>query len=163
MPPSADTVRTVFEIVGNVTSLVLFLSPVTLILIINGAGFLIELAYVLVLLSFSAGGAWFRSLAALVGEFVFAGSIAGLILEALHGDNRRLVAGVLCVVFATAMYAAPLSVMVIHTRSVEFMPLSLPMTWRWREMGSKEKEALEVNNWAIETSRPLDGLAQLYY
>ncbi|XP_074566397.1 bidirectional sugar transporter SWEET4-like [Curcuma longa] len=169
MPPSADTARTAIGIVGNVTSLVLFLSPAptiysiyvrrsveqfsavpyhcamlncmlwvlyglpevhphsTLVLTINGAGFLIELAYVLVLLSFSTGGARLRALATLVGEFLFVGSIAAFLLAALHGDIRRLVAGVLCVVFGTAMYAAPLSVMrqVIHTRSVEFMPLSL--------------------------------------
>lgn len=84
----------------------------TLVLTINSAGLLIELAYVLVLLSFSSGGARLRALAALVGELAFAGSIAGLLLAALHGDSRRLVAGVLCVVFGTAMYAAPLSIMV---------------------------------------------------
>ncbi|WOK91367.1 hypothetical protein Cni_G00058 [Canna indica] len=102
----------------------------TWILTVNGAGLVIELIYVLIFLGFSEGEGRLRVLLVLVAEVVFVGGASAVILVLVHShEHRSLIAGVLCVIFGTVMYAAPLSVMrqVIKSRSVEFMPLSLSL------------------------------------
>ncbi|KAG6483370.1 bidirectional sugar transporter SWEET4-like [Zingiber officinale] len=103
----------------------------TLVLTINGAGTAIELAYVLLFLVYARGGRQRARVAAmLAAEAAFVVAVALMVLTTLRTHERRsMVVGVLCVVFGTMMYAAPLSVMklVIQTKSVEYMPLSLSL------------------------------------
>ncbi|URD72959.1 sugar transmembrane transporter [Musa troglodytarum] len=120
----------------------------TLVLTINGSGLVIELVYVLVFLGCSHGDQRLRVLSVLLVEVALVGAVGALILTLVHGHERRsLIAGVLCVIFGTGMYAAPLCAMVrsrmasvitwfgsgwvqrqvIRTRSVEFMPLPLSL------------------------------------
>ncbi|KAG0465576.1 hypothetical protein HPP92_019740 [Vanilla planifolia] len=102
----------------------------TLVLTINGSGTAIELAYVLLFLTFSTGRQRRRILAVLALELAAVGLVAALVLSLVRTHERRsLAVGVLCVFFGTLMYAAPLSVMklVIESKSVEFMPLSLSL------------------------------------
>ncbi|KAM3242168.1 hypothetical protein ACQJBY_054694 [Aegilops geniculata] len=99
-----------------------------LVITINGTGMLIELTYVALFLTFSVGAARRRVLLLLVAEVAFVGGVAALVLSLAHTHDRRsMVVGILCVLFGTGMYAAPLSVMkmVIQTKSVEYMPLFL--------------------------------------
>ncbi|THU70468.1 hypothetical protein C4D60_Mb08t25330 [Musa balbisiana] len=102
----------------------------TLILTINGSGLVIELVYVLIFLRCSDRARKLRVFSVLLAEILLVGTVAAVDLTVVHGYQRRsLIVGVLCVVFGTVMYAAPLSVMqqVIKTKSVEFMPLSLSL------------------------------------
>ncbi|RRT74800.1 hypothetical protein B296_00001595 [Ensete ventricosum] len=111
----------------------------TLVLTINVSGLVIELVYVLVFLGCSHGDQRRRVLLVLLLEIAFVGAVGALVLTLVHSHERRsLIAGVLCVVFGTGMYAAPLAAMVgldldglqrqvIRTRSVEFMPLPLSL------------------------------------
>lgn len=49
----------------------------------------------------------------LAGELVFVGAVMGGVLGGAHThDKRTEIVGILCVIFGTAMYASPLSVMV---------------------------------------------------
>ncbi|KAM3242171.1 hypothetical protein ACQJBY_054694 [Aegilops geniculata] len=84
-----------------------------LVITINGTGMLIELTYVALFLTFSVGAARRRVLLLLVAEVAFVGGVAALVLSLAHTHDRRsMVVGILCVLFGTGMYAAPLSVMV---------------------------------------------------
>ncbi|CAA6665764.1 unnamed protein product [Spirodela intermedia] len=169
---SADAVRTVVGIIGNVIALGLFLSPVPtfvtickkksveqfsaipylatllncmlwvvyglpwvhphsiLVITINGAGLVIELTYVLLFLLYSQGRTRLRVLVMLLVEVAFVVAVAVFVLTLAHTyDRRSLIVGTFCVFFGTMMYVAPLSIMklVIKTKSVEYMPLSLSL------------------------------------
>ncbi|TVU32384.1 hypothetical protein EJB05_24114 [Eragrostis curvula] len=101
-----------------------------LVITINGTGTVIELTYITLFLIFSAGATRRKVLLLLAGEVAFVGAVAALVLTLAHTHERRsMVVGILCVLFGTGMYAAPLSVMkmVIQTKSVEYMPLFLSL------------------------------------
>ncbi|KAG6481147.1 bidirectional sugar transporter SWEET4-like [Zingiber officinale] len=101
-----------------------------LVITINGCGLVIELSYVVIYLCFSNRRQRLQVLGVLFLEIAFVAVIAILVLTLFHTHGQRsLVVGVLCVIFGTVMYAAPLSVMkeVIKTKSVEFMPFSLSL------------------------------------
>ncbi|XP_019054543.1 PREDICTED: bidirectional sugar transporter SWEET4-like [Nelumbo nucifera] len=101
-----------------------------LVITINGAGFIIELAYVFLFLLYSDRRKRIRILAMMLVEFAFVGAIAVLVLTLAHTHDRRsLIVGSFCVFFGTLMYAAPLSIMklVITTKSVEYMPFFLSL------------------------------------
>lgn len=84
-----------------------------LVITINGSGMAIELAYVLLFLVYSRGKKRLRVLVVLVAETAFVALVALLVLTLAHTHERRsMIVGVLCVIFGTMMYAAPLSVMV---------------------------------------------------
>uniref|UniRef100_A0A0A9AL67 Uncharacterized protein n=1 Tax=Arundo donax TaxID=35708 RepID=A0A0A9AL67_ARUDO len=90
----------------------------------------IELTYVTLFLLYSAGAARRKVFLLLAAEVAFVGAVAALVLTLAHTHERRsMVVGILCVLFGTGMYAAPLSVMkmVIETKSVEYMPLFLSL------------------------------------
>ncbi|XP_028557181.1 bidirectional sugar transporter SWEET4-like [Dendrobium catenatum] len=167
---SADTLRTVVGIIGNVIALGLFFSPLptfiriwkkksveefsvipyvatllncmlwmlyglpivhpnsTLVLTINCAGTAIEICYVILYLVFSNGPKRVKALLLFLGDLAFVAVVAIIVLIFFHTHDRRsLIVGILCVIFCIIMYLAPLSVMkmVIQTKSVEYMPLSL--------------------------------------
>lgn len=84
-----------------------------LVITINGCGLLIELSYVVIYLCFSSRRQALQVLGMLFLEIAFVAVIAVLVLTLFHThEQRSLVVGVLCVIFGTVMYAAPLSVMV---------------------------------------------------
>ncbi|KAI0513764.1 hypothetical protein KFK09_009794 [Dendrobium nobile] len=100
----------------------------TLVLTINCAGAAIEICYVILYLVFSNGPKRFKAMLLFLGDLVFVAIVAVIVLIIFHTHERRsLVVGILCVIFCIIMYLAPLSVMkmVIQTKSVEYMPLSL--------------------------------------
>ncbi|CAL4888273.1 unnamed protein product [Urochloa decumbens] len=101
-----------------------------LVITINGTGMAIQLTYVTLFLLYSAGATRRKVLLLLAGEVAFVGAVAALVLSLAHTHERRsMIVGILCVLFGTGMYAAPLSVMkmVIQTKSVEYMPLFLSL------------------------------------
>ncbi|RLN09407.1 bidirectional sugar transporter SWEET4 [Panicum miliaceum] len=101
-----------------------------LVITINGTGMAIELTYVTLFLLYSTGAARRKVVLLLAAEVAFVGAVAVLVLSLAHTHERRsMIVGILCVLFGTGMYAAPLSVMkmVIQTKSVEYMPLSLSL------------------------------------
>ncbi|KAH7677331.1 hypothetical protein IHE45_07G076600 [Dioscorea alata] len=55
------------------------------------------------------------------------GAIVLITLLAIHGSVRLLVVGFVCVALTVGMYASPMAAMsmVIRTKSVEYMPISL--------------------------------------
>ncbi|KAL5719045.1 Bidirectional sugar transporter sweet4 [Ranunculus cassubicifolius] len=99
-----------------------------LVITINGTGFIIELAYVLLFIFNSEGKKRMRVIFILIGETIMVGFVGILVMTVAHTHEKRsLIVGCICVVFGTMMYVAPLSVMklVITTRSVEYMPFFL--------------------------------------
>ena len=84
-----------------------------LVITINGTGMAIQLTYVTLFLLFSAGVVRRKVVLLLAAEVAFVGAVAALVLSLAHTHERRsMVVGILCVLFGTGMYAAPLSVMV---------------------------------------------------
>jgi solute carrier family 50 protein (sugar transporter) len=84
-----------------------------LVITINGTGMAIQLTYVTLFLLFSAGAVRRKVVLLLAAEVAFVGAVAALVLNLAHTHERRsMVVGILCVLFGTGMYAAPLSVMV---------------------------------------------------
>ncbi|XP_011081454.1 bidirectional sugar transporter SWEET7-like [Sesamum indicum] len=169
---SKDDARTAVGIIGNIISLVLFLSPVptfyriwkkksveqyspvpylatfancglwvlyglpmvhpksTLVVTINGTGFVIEILYLSLFLIFSDAKKRLRIVAVVVAECVFLAVLAILVLSLAHTTKlRSTIVGSICMAGNIFMYASPLSVMklVITTRSVEYMPFSLSL------------------------------------
>ncbi|CAA7046633.1 unnamed protein product [Microthlaspi erraticum] len=101
-----------------------------LVITINATGLAIELLYLAVFIYFSPTlrkvkvGLW------LIGEMVFVGIVATCTLLLFHTHNQRSsFVGILCVIFLSLMYIAPLTIMskVIKTKSVKYMPLPLSL------------------------------------
>nr|CAD1823900.1 unnamed protein product [Ananas comosus var. bracteatus] len=157
---SANAVRYVVGIIGNVISFGLFLAPVptfakiwkrraveefapipylvallncmlwvfygipvvhphSILVTINGVGFILESLYLLTFSAFSPNRLRLKVLRILSVELLFMG---GVILGAHTHEKRSLIVGVLCIIFGTCMYASPLFIMklVSHTKSVKF-------------------------------------------
>ena len=91
-----------------------------LVITINGTGMAIELTYIALFLAFSLGAVRRRVLLLLAAEVAFVAAVAALVLNLAHTHERRsMIVGILCVLFGTGRYAAPLSVMV---RSITLTP-----------------------------------------
>ncbi|KAH9319845.1 hypothetical protein KI387_021614 [Taxus chinensis] len=163
----AFPLQLVLGIIGNLTSLALFLSPMatfwgiyklrstqkysglpyvctlftcafwllygapfvkphsTLLLTINGAGFLLEIFYVLSFLIFASKKKKMKTLRLIIAMTMAFIMLVVVTIFAMHTHSaRQLVAGILCVILSIFMYASPLAVvgLVIRTRSVEYMP-----------------------------------------
>jgi solute carrier family 50 (sugar transporter) len=92
-----------------------------LVITINGTGMAIQLTYVALFLLYSVGAARRKVVLLLAAEVGFVGAVAALVLSLAHTHERRsMVVGILCVLFGTGMYAAPLSVMV-RTRTYVYI------------------------------------------
>ncbi|KAI3726957.1 hypothetical protein L1987_66764 [Smallanthus sonchifolius] len=165
-----DTLRTLVGILGNIISLILFLSPVTtfmriikaksvqafrpdpyvatilncslwmfyglpivhpdslLLITINGAGFIIEVVFITIFFIYSTWSGRKKIVMVLIFEVVFTAAIVAVTLTCFHTyASRSMVVGLICIVINILMYASPLTVMkmVIKTKSVKYMPLSL--------------------------------------
>lgn len=91
----------------------------TLVVTINGAGTVIELAYVFIYLLYSNGSRRIKALLLLFADFAFIIAVAAIVLSLFKTNERRtLIIGILCIVFCILMYFSPLSIMVriIHLR-----------------------------------------------
>ncbi|GLT38052.1 hypothetical protein SLA2020_123230 [Shorea laevis] len=102
----------------------------TLILTINVAGTLIELVFLTLFLIYSDKKKRAKVAPVVVGEVIIVVVLTVLVLTLLHTIHRRsMVVGIICVIFCSMTYASPLSVMklVIRTKSVEYMPVSLSL------------------------------------
>ncbi|KAJ4749496.1 Bidirectional sugar transporter SWEET [Rhynchospora pubera] len=101
-----------------------------LVLTINGIGFFIEALYIITFFIFAPRRLRLKILGILGAELLFVGVVLGGVLGgARTHDKRTQIVGILCVIFGTAMYASPLSVMklVIQTKSVKYMPFFLSL------------------------------------
>ncbi|TXG51924.1 hypothetical protein EZV62_021093 [Acer yangbiense] len=96
---------------------------------INGTGAVIESIYVLIFIIYATK----KEKAKIFGLVMFILSVFAVValvsLLALHGNTRKIFCGFATAIFAIIMYASPLSVvmMVIKTKSVEFMPFFLSL------------------------------------
>ncbi|KAJ3670841.1 hypothetical protein LUZ60_008267 [Juncus effusus] len=99
-----------------------------LVLTINGTGMLLEAIYLAVFFSFSPRKLRKRIIGVIIGEAIFVAAVLAGVLTGAHTQHKRTqIVGILCVIFGTCMYAAPLSIMksVIQEKSVKYMPFSL--------------------------------------
>ncbi|XP_038878919.1 bidirectional sugar transporter SWEET4-like [Benincasa hispida] len=99
-----------------------------LVITINAAGTLIELIYIILFFVFSNRKKRVKVILVLLVEVVFITLLSLLVLFIFHTHSKRsMVVGTICILFNIGMYASPLAVMklVIKTKSVEYMPLSL--------------------------------------
>ncbi|KAL2651339.1 hypothetical protein R1flu_019467 [Riccia fluitans] len=99
-----------------------------LIMTINGVGAFLEISYLTIFMRYAPRSDKVRT-AQIGGSIsIFYILVVLVVSFAVHYlQGRRSVVGILCVIITIVMYAAPLSVMrlVIKTKSVEYMPLSL--------------------------------------
>ncbi|KAH7666826.1 solute carrier family 50 (sugar transporter) protein [Dioscorea alata] len=99
-----------------------------LVLTINTITLLIESIYISIFLAFAPKKAKVSTMKLLLflnlGVF---GALVLLTLTLLKGTQRIDIAGMICATFAISVFAAPLSIikLVIKTKSVEYMPISL--------------------------------------
>ncbi|KAL7161621.1 hypothetical protein ACSBR2_042149 [Camellia fascicularis] len=101
-----------------------------LVVTINGVGLLIEIAYVLIFLTYSNWPKRKKILIALLVEVIFMAIVVFITMTFLHTTKARsMLVGLLCIVFNIIMYTSPLTVMrsVIETKSVKFMPFYLSL------------------------------------
>ncbi|CAL5433476.1 unnamed protein product [Camellia sinensis] len=169
---STDAARTAVGVLGNIISIILFMSPVPtfvqickkgsveqysaapylatlincglwvlyglpmvhphslLVITINGSGLVIELVYLLLFLTYTDRKKRLRVLLIILGEFVVLGALGVLVMTLAHTTKlRSLIVGSVAMLGNVMMYASPLSVMrmVISTKSVEYMPLTLSL------------------------------------
>ncbi|KAL7123601.1 hypothetical protein ACP275_01G115400 [Erythranthe tilingii] len=100
----------------------------TLVVTINGTGFVIEIIYLSIFLIFSDYKKRVKIVVVVVAECIFLAVLALLVLTLVHDTKiRSTIVGSICIAGNVIMYASPLSVMklVITTRSVEYMPFYL--------------------------------------
>ncbi|KAL2632367.1 hypothetical protein R1flu_017053 [Riccia fluitans] len=99
-----------------------------LIMTINGVGAFLEISYLTIFMRYAPRSGKIRT-AQIGGSIAIFYLLVVLVVSfAVHYlQGRRSVVGILCVIITIVMYAAPLSVMrlVIKTKSVEYMPLTL--------------------------------------
>ncbi|ESW09866.1 hypothetical protein PHAVU_009G162900 [Phaseolus vulgaris] len=102
----------------------------TLLITINSFGCVIETIYLAIFLTYCPKKARMSTLRMIV-LFNFGGFCTIVLLTHLlaKGAGRVKLLGWICVVFATSVFAAPLSIIrvVIRTKSVEFLPFPLSM------------------------------------
>ncbi|KAF7847182.1 hypothetical protein BT93_L3250 [Corymbia citriodora subsp. variegata] len=108
-----------------------FVSPDNLLLlIISSIGVVIELTYVLIFITYAPKKERpnIMRLSGLALSLIL--TFAFVSLFALHGKTRKLFCGIMLDILSTITYASPLSVMmlVIKTKSVEFMPFLLSLS-----------------------------------
>ncbi|KAJ4835014.1 hypothetical protein Tsubulata_013269 [Turnera subulata] len=102
----------------------------TLVITINGTGTAIEIVFLILFIIYSDKKGRNKVLLIILVEVIFIAVLAVLVLTLVHGTKKRtLVVGIVCILFNIMMYASPLSVMkmVITTKSVEYMPLSISL------------------------------------
>ncbi|CAL9054565.1 unnamed protein product, partial [Musa banksii] len=108
-----------------------FVHPNSLLVItINGIGLTFESVYLTIFLIYSNAQGRLKVVKVLAAEIAFVVVVVVVVLLAAHTYERRtLFVGILCIIFGTCMYAAPLSVMkmVIQTKSVQYMPFTLSL------------------------------------
>ncbi|KMZ64299.1 Bidirectional sugar transporter SWEET4 [Zostera marina] len=100
----------------------------TLVLTVNGTGFIIEFMYVAGFFMYSGGKSRRGVLLILLSEFTYIAIMLSLVLSLTHSLPRRsLIIGLHCVIGGTLPYISSLSIMkmVIKTKSVDFMSLPL--------------------------------------
>ncbi|KMS97571.1 hypothetical protein BVRB_5g125950 [Beta vulgaris subsp. vulgaris] len=99
-----------------------------LVVTINGAGFFIELLYLILFVLYSDKKNRLKIVLIAIIEIVIVGIMTTLVLNFVHTTKRRSsIVGMIAIICNIMMYASPLSVLklVITTKSVEYMPLSL--------------------------------------
>lgn len=94
-----------------------------LVITINGAGFLIELVYLIMFVLYSDKKGKIKVILIILLEFLFVSILAVLVLTLTHSTKlRSAIVGSICMVGNVMMYASPLAVMVIPS------PLSLSLS-----------------------------------
>ncbi|GAA0141848.1 hypothetical protein LIER_02898 [Lithospermum erythrorhizon] len=102
----------------------------TLVVTINGAGFIIEIVLLSLFLTYSDKKKRIKVALVVVVEVIFLAALAVVVLTLAHTTKLRSnIVGSICMAGNIMMYASPLSVMklVITTKSVEFMPFFLSL------------------------------------
>ncbi|KAE8772654.1 Protein RUPTURED POLLEN GRAIN 1 [Hordeum vulgare] len=101
-----------------------------LVITINGIGIIIETIYLSIFFLYSPPKKRLKMLIVLGFEVVFVASVVTGVLISTHThEDRSRIVGIICIIFGTIMYAAPLTVMgkVIKTKSVEYMPFTVSL------------------------------------
>ncbi|KAI3691884.1 hypothetical protein L6452_31686 [Arctium lappa] len=108
-----------------------FVHPHSLLVVTtNGAGFAIELVYLVIFLLCSDKRKRLKVALVMLLEIMFFGALVLLVLTIVHTTQQRsTIVGSISVAANILMYASPLSVMklVITTKSVEYMPFLLSL------------------------------------
>ncbi|XP_027080938.2 bidirectional sugar transporter SWEET7 [Coffea arabica] len=102
----------------------------TLVVTINGTGFVIEVVFLLLFIAYSDPKKRLKVVVIVVVESLSVAVLALLVLTLAHTTKlRSAVVGSICMAANIMMYASPLAVMklVITTKSVEFMPFFLSL------------------------------------
>ncbi|PWA79819.1 nodulin MtN3 family protein [Artemisia annua] len=101
-----------------------------LVITINGAGLVIETIFIVIFFTYSTWGGRKKIIIILIIEAIFTAAVVAITLTFFHTyEQRSMIVGLICIVFNILMYASPLTVMkmVIKTKSVRYMPLTLSL------------------------------------
>ncbi|GJW17246.1 bidirectional sugar transporter SWEET5-like protein [Tanacetum coccineum] len=101
-----------------------------LVITINGAGLVIETIFIVIFFTYSTWGGRKKIIIILIIEAIFTAVVVAITLTFFHTyEQRSMIVGLICIVFNILMYASPLTVMrmVIKTKSVRYMPLTLSL------------------------------------
>lgn len=80
---------------------------------INGIGLAIQMVYLMLFLLYSKRETRMKIFFILLGEIVFIGSLAILVITLVHGRKQRsTIVGTICMVGNILMYASPLAITV---------------------------------------------------
>ncbi|XP_061998383.1 bidirectional sugar transporter SWEET16-like isoform X2 [Rosa rugosa] len=119
---------TIFGVLGNIMSGLLYLSPTVVVATVNVFGAAVEIVFLTIFLLFAPPRMKVRTaILVIVLDVAFPGATILLTHFLLDGDKRIDVAGLWCVIFSMIAYASPLSAMktVVALKSVEYMPFLL--------------------------------------
>ncbi|MQL80387.1 hypothetical protein Taro_012833 [Colocasia esculenta] len=110
-----------------------FVTPDSLLVItINSCGLAFEATYLIIFVIYATPAGRRKVFLVLAGEIVFLAVVAVGVLLGTHVHKKRsLIVGVLCVIFGTCMYAAPLAAMVSYVPGSSYnVPFIIPAcTW----------------------------------
>ena len=83
------------------------------VLSINAVGIAFETIYLAIFFLYSPRPLRLKVVKILLAELALIATVVAVVLTTAHTHERRsLIVGILCVIFGTCMYAAPLSIMV---------------------------------------------------
>ncbi|KAK1358548.1 Bidirectional sugar transporter SWEET [Heracleum sosnowskyi] len=101
----------------------------TALLVLNGIGAVFEATYVLAFLLYSPRNHRNKIYGLLFGIIIISAGDVLISYFALHGQTRKIVAGIITGTVSILMYGSPLTVVrtVVNEKSVESMPLSLSL------------------------------------
>ncbi|RZC53093.1 hypothetical protein C5167_011946 [Papaver somniferum] len=163
---AALTISFIVGVIGNIISILVFLSPITtfrgivkkkatenfkgipyictLLITVNGAGAVLQVIYVTLFIIYAPRDSKIKHLKlAGIVNVGFYGAVLLITLLATHGGLRLTVVGFICAGFTLGMYGAPLGVMVPNAIGFVLGSVQLIMYITYNNISKSKKLSME--------------------